>query len=85
MAQLTPVGLIKILGQVSVIMVVPMVGGAIVGYVVDSALGTAPLYVLVGFGLGNLIAIAVLVLYVRAGQRKYGRPAPTERGPQDDR
>jgi hypothetical protein len=85
MAQLTPVGLIKILGQVSVIMVVPMVGGAIVGFVVDGALGTAPLYALVGFGLGNLIAIAGLVLYIRAGQRRYGRPSPTQQGPQDDR
>lgn len=74
MTQLTQIGLVKILGQVSVIMVVPMIGGAIVGIALDRSLGTTPLLSLIGFGLGNLVAFTGLGLYIRAGRRKYRRP-----------
>ena len=40
MAQLTPTGLVKIMGLVTLIMVVPMVGGAVAGLVLDKLLGT---------------------------------------------
>ena len=74
MTQLTQIGLVKILGQVSVIMVVPMIGGAIVGIALDRSLGTTPLLSLIGFGLGNLVAFIGLGLYIRAGRRKLRRP-----------
>ena len=53
MAQLTPTGLVKILGLVTLIMVVPMVGGSVVGMVLDGLLGTSPLLVLSGLAVGK--------------------------------
>ena len=35
MKQLTPMGLVKILAQVTAIMVIPMVGGAVAGLLID--------------------------------------------------
>ena len=70
MAQLTPTGLIKILGQVTAIMVIPMVGGAVAGLVIDGNLGTSPLYVLLGLAAGTLISAIGIWLLIRAGARK---------------
>lgn len=70
MAQLTPIGLVKILGQVTAIMVIPMVGGAVAGLVVDGMLGTSPLYVLIGLAVGSLVSAIGIWLLIRAGVRK---------------
>ena len=70
MAQLTPLGLIKILGQVTAIMVIPMVGGAVAGLVIDGMQGTSPLYVLIGLAVGTLISAIGIWLLIRAGVRK---------------
>ncbi len=76
MAQLTPLGLIRIMGHISAIMVIPMVGGAVLGILLDRAQGTSPLFVLSGFAVGNLVAIVGIWLYVRWHTRRgYGRPA----------
>jgi hypothetical protein len=69
MAQLTPAGLVKIMGLVTVIMVVPMVGGTVAGLVLDGAFGTAPLLVLSGLAVGTLIAAIGIWLLIRAGVR----------------
>ncbi|MEP6468414.1 MAG: hypothetical protein ABJC24_01445 [Chloroflexota bacterium] len=77
MAQLTPTGLVKIMGLVTLIMVVPMVGGAVSGLVLDGLLGTSPLLVLVGVGVGTLIAAIGIWLLIRTGMRRGytgGRP-----------
>lgn len=65
MPQLTSIGLIRILGHVTLIMAVPMLGGAVAGLLADSALGTSPLFVLSGFAAGNLIAATGIWLYIR--------------------
>ena len=70
MTQLTPLGLVKILGQVTAIMVIPMVGGAVAGIVLDGILGTSPLCVLLGLGVGTLISAIGVRLLIRAGVRK---------------
>jgi hypothetical protein len=70
MSQLTPLGLIRILGQVTAIMVIPLVGGAVAGVLIDGALETSPLYVLVGLGVGTLIAAVGIWLLIRSGVRK---------------
>ena len=70
MAQLTPAGLIRILGQVTAIMVIPLVGGAVAGLILDGNLGTSPLYVLIGLGVGTLIAAIGIWVLIRAGVRK---------------
>jgi hypothetical protein len=72
MEQLTPIGLVKILGQVTLILVIPMAGGAVAGIVLDAILGTSPICVLSGFGVGNVIAIAGIWLFIRRGVRRYG-------------
>jgi hypothetical protein len=70
MAQLTPLGLIKILAQVTAIMVIPMVGGTVLGLVVDGMFGTSPMWVLIGLGVGTLISVTGIWLLIRAGVRK---------------
>jgi hypothetical protein len=73
MAQLTPTGLIKILGLVTLIMVIPIVGGSVAGLVLDGAFGTSPLLVLIGLAVGSLIAAIGISLLIRAGVRRgYG-------------
>jgi mannose/fructose/N-acetylgalactosamine-specific phosphotransferase system component IIC len=79
MAQLTPAGLIRILGQVTLIMVIPMVGGAVAGLVLDAMLDTSPLLVLSGLAVGTLIAAIGIGLLIRAGVRK----GYTDGGPGD--
>ena len=70
MQQLTPLGLIKILGQVTAIMVIPLVGGVVAGLVADGILGTSPLYVLIGLGGGTLVAAIGIWLLIRSGVRR---------------
>jgi hypothetical protein len=70
MTQLTPLGLIRILGQVTAIMVIPLVGGAVAGLVLDGLLGTSPLCVLLGLAVGTLISAIGIWLLIRAGARK---------------
>ena len=77
MAQLTPMGLVKIMGLVTLIMVVPMMGGAVAGLVLDGLMGTSPLLVLSGVVVGTLIAAIGIWLLIRAGARRGytdGRP-----------
>lgn len=69
MKQLTPTGLIKILGQVTAIMVIPMVGGAVIGLVIDTMLGTTPLSVLAGLAVGTVVSALGIWWLVRSGQR----------------
>ncbi len=70
MTQLTPLGLVKILGQVTAIMVIPMVGGAVAGLVADGMMGTSPLFVLLGLAAGSLLSAVGIWLLIRAGVRK---------------
>ena len=73
MAQLTPTGLVKLLGLVTLIMALPMVGGAVAGLVLDEVFGTSPLLVLIGLAVGSLIAAIGIWLLIRAGVRRgYG-------------
>ncbi len=80
MTQLTPLGLIKILGQVTAIMVISLVGGVVAGLLADGVLGTSPLYVFLGLGGGTLFAAIGIWLLIRAGVRK----GYTDRGPRGD-
>ena len=70
MAQLTPIGLVKIMGLVTVIIVIPIVGGAVAGLILDRLLGTTPLLVLTGLAVGTLIAAIGIWLLIRAGVRR---------------
>jgi len=70
MAQLTPIGLVKILGLVTLIMVIPIVGGAVAGLILDGMLATSPILVLIGLAVGTLIAAIGIWLLIRAGVRR---------------
>ncbi len=70
MAQLTPIGLVKVLGLVTLIMVIPIMGGTVAGLVLDRMLATSPLLVLSGLVVGTLIAAIGIWLLIRAGVRR---------------
>jgi F0F1-type ATP synthase assembly protein I len=70
MAQLTQLGLVKILAQVTAIMVIPILGGTVTGLILDRNLDTSPLLVLIGLAAGTLIAATGIWLLIRAGVRK---------------
>lgn len=70
MAQLTPMGLVKILAQVTAVMVIPIMGGVVAGLILDGALDTSPLLVLSGLAGGTLISGIGIWLLIRAGVRK---------------
>lgn len=78
MTQLTPEGLVRILGHVTLIMVLPIVGGTVAGFVADGMLRTTPLLVLSGLAAGTLIASIGIWLYILAGTR--GRRGDGGRG-----
>ncbi len=81
MKQLTPMGLVRILAQVTAIMVIPMVGGAVIGLVIDTTLGTSPLSVLIGLAIGTAISAVGIWLLIRAGARDgFGAGSPRHDG-----
>jgi F0F1-type ATP synthase assembly protein I len=78
MTQLTPADLVRILGHVTLILVVPMVGGVVLGLALDAMLDTSPLLVFGGLAIGSLAAAVGVWLYIRA--HSFERPdAPDER------
>ncbi len=70
MTQLTPMGLVKILGQVTAIMVIPIVGSAVAGLVLDRVLDSSPLLVLIGLAIGTVISTIGIRLLIRSGVRR---------------
>jgi F0F1-type ATP synthase assembly protein I len=67
----------RILGEVTLIMAVPMLGGVVVGIVLDAQVGTSPIFVLSGLVLGSLISALGIWLYIR---KRRPRPPSTEPG-----
>jgi F0F1-type ATP synthase assembly protein I len=59
----------RILGEVTLIMLVPMLGGVVVGLVLDAQAGTSPIFVLGGLVVGSLASALGIWLYIRKRQR----------------
>jgi F0F1-type ATP synthase assembly protein I len=59
----------RILGEVTLIMLVPMLGGVVVGLVLDAQAGTSPVFVLGGLVIGSLVSALGIWLYIRKRQR----------------
>ena len=78
MTQLTQLGLVKILGQVTAIMVISIVGASVAGLILDRILGSSPLLVIIGLAVGTVMAGIGIWLLVRSGVRK-----GYTRGPRD--
>ena len=55
----------RILGEVTLIMAVPMLGGVVVGLVFDAQAGTSPIFVLGGLVLGSLASAIGIWMYIR--------------------
>jgi hypothetical protein len=70
MARLTPNGLIKIMAQVTAIMVISILGSAVAGLILDRMLATSPLLALIGVTVGTVIAAIGIWLLIRSGVRK---------------
>ena len=45
----------RVLGQVTLIVALPLVGGVIAGLVADGSLGTSPLFVVSGLVIGSIV------------------------------
>jgi F0F1-type ATP synthase assembly protein I len=59
----------RILGEVTLIMLVPMLGGVVVGLVLDAQAGTSPVFVLGGLVVGSLASALGIWQYIRKRQR----------------
>jgi F0F1-type ATP synthase assembly protein I len=59
----------RILGEVTLIMLVPMLGGVVVGLVLDAQAGTSPVFVLGGLVIGSLVSALGIWQYIRKRQR----------------
>jgi hypothetical protein len=75
----TSLGLARILGEVTLMMVAPMLGGVVVGLVLDAQAGTSPIFVLGGLVLGSLTSGIGIWLYARV---RRPRPPDTDPGHQ---
>jgi len=66
MQKQTSAGLLKVLGHVSLIMWLPMLGGGVAGIAVDAMLGTSPIFVVGGLIVGTIGSAIGIWLYIRA-------------------
>ncbi len=76
MRQLTSTDLVRILGHVTAILVVPIVGGVVLGIVLDRILHTSPAFVFGCLAVGNIIAVLGIVLYIRVHTRAQATERP---------
>ncbi|HET6381310.1 MAG TPA: AtpZ/AtpI family protein [candidate division Zixibacteria bacterium] len=58
----------------TLILVVPMVGGTVLGLALDAMLETSPLLVLSGLVVGSLAAATGIWLYIRSRAGRYRGP-----------
>jgi len=54
----------RVLAQVTLIVTLPMVGGVIAGLVVDGALGSSPMFVVIGLAIGTLVTAVWLRWFI---------------------
>jgi F0F1-type ATP synthase assembly protein I len=65
----TSPGPARILGEVTLIMAIPMLGGVVIGIVLDAQAGTSPIFVLGGLVVGSLTSALGIWLYIRKRRR----------------
>jgi len=66
MRKQTSAGPVAILGHVTLIVMVPTLGGVVAGMVLDAMLDTSPLFVLIGLAVGSMGSAIGIWLYIRA-------------------
>jgi len=67
----------RILGNVTLIMAVPMLGGVVAGLLLDAQAGASPIFVLSGLVVGSLTSAIGIWLYIR-----FRRPRPRDTDPE---
>ena len=73
----------RVLATVSLIVALPLVGGAVAGLVADGILRTSPLFVLSGLAIGTLVTVLWLRGFITsnvARMRGTEPPAGSDRG-----
>jgi hypothetical protein len=67
----------KVLAQVSLRVILPLLAGGIAGLVADSAGGTAPRYVLIGLAVGTLVSALWLGAFIASTVARIRRERDT--------
>jgi F0F1-type ATP synthase assembly protein I len=70
-----------VLAQVSLRVVVPLLGGTLIGLVLDRIGQTAPQYVLIGLAGGTLVSILWLRAFIVSGVGRIRRERDSAAGP----
>lgn len=68
----------KVLAQVSLRVILPLLGGVIAGLVADSTGDTAPRYVLIGLAVGTLVSALWLAAFVASTVARIRRERDAE-------
>jgi F0F1-type ATP synthase assembly protein I len=58
-------GLLAVLGHVTLIMWIPMLGGGVAGIALDAMLETSPLFVISGLLLGTVVSAVGIAVYIQ--------------------
>lgn len=66
----------RVLAQVTLIVVLPLVGGVIAGLVTDGTLETSPLFALSGLVIGTLVTALWLRWFIRTNVTRLRREEP---------
>jgi F0F1-type ATP synthase assembly protein I len=78
----------KVLGHVTLIVALPLIGGVVAGLIADGALGTSPLLVLSGLAIGTLVTVVWLRGFITSNVTRMRGTAPhpdqPERGAKAD-
>lgn len=68
----------RILGEVTLIMLGTMLGGVVIGLVLDAQAGTSPIFVLGGLVVGSLASAIGIWIYVRVRAPRPPRADPDQ-------
>lgn len=66
----------RVLAQVTLIVILPLVGGVIAGLVADGTLETSPLFALSGLVIGTLVTALWLRWFIRTNASRLRREEP---------
>jgi hypothetical protein len=65
----------RVLGQVTLIVALPLLGGVVAGLVIDGIAGTTPLFVLSGLVIGSLVTILWLRSFITTNAARLRNPS----------
>ena len=72
----------RVLGQVTLIVALPLIGGVVAGLIADGALETSPLFVLSGLAIGTLVTVLWLRGFITSNVARIRGSAPPAETPE---